>query len=77
MKSAMNGRVANSHFRRPSVSMLLTAGRAHRKLMAPVERLVPCQGTAKTEGILTEAQTVCHWNDFGVHITAGAVEEVS
>lgn len=33
------------------------------------------QGTQKVDGACRA--TVCHWNDFGVHITAGAVEEVS
>ena len=35
MKTAKNGNVMSSHLRRPSVSILLTAGSANKKLIAP------------------------------------------
>lgn len=37
MNSAMKGSVARSHLRLPSVSTLLTAGNANKKLTAPIE----------------------------------------
>jgi hypothetical protein len=37
MNSAINGRVTRSHLRLPIVSILLTAGSANKKLIAPIE----------------------------------------
>ena len=37
MKMAMNGKVMSNHLRRPSVSILLTAGNANKKFMVPWE----------------------------------------
>lgn len=37
MNSAIKGSVTRSHLRLPIVSILLTAGKANKKLIAPIE----------------------------------------